>query len=110
MRMTHKDNLAILAFYGQNASAISMSAAKKAAEKILAEKLCRCIKKVRKSRKREDESRAIAICTDSVLGKKNIRSHGFRCSKRPMLLVSKTRGTSKKLSKMRGKARRTRRC
>ena len=107
--MTHKDNLAILAFYGENTSAISKKEAKKAAEKMLAEKLCRCIKKVRKSKRRDDESRAIAICTDSVLGKKDLRSHGFRCKKRPELLVSKTRGTSKRLSKIRGKVRSTRR-
>lgn len=110
MRMTHKDNLAILAFYGKDASAISKKEAKKAAEKILAEKLCRCIKKVRDSDKQKDESRAIAVCTDSVLRRKNLRSYGFRCKKKPMLLASKGRGTSKRLSKVRGGSRRTRRC
>ena len=110
MRMTHKDNLAILAFYGKDASAISKKEAKKAAEKILAEKLCRCIKKVRGNDNQKNESRAIAICTDSVLRKKNLRSYGFRCKKKPMLIGSKSRGTSKKLSKIRGGARRTRRC
>lgn len=106
--MTHKDYLAILAFYGKDASTISKKEAKKAAEKILAEKLCRCIKKVRGNDK--DESKAIAICTDSVLRKKNLRSKKFRCKKKPMLLGLKSKGTSKKLSKIRGGARRTRRC
>ena len=108
--MTHKDNLAILAFYGKDTSSISKKEAKKAAEKILAEKLCRCIKKVRDSDKQKDESRAIAICKDSVLRRKNLRSYGFRCKKYPRLVGSKTRGTSKKLSKIRGGERRTRRC
>ena len=107
--MTHKDYLAILAFYGKNGSEIPKKEVKHAAENILAEKLCRCIKKVRGSDKKGEESRAIAICTDSVLKKKNLRGHGIRCKNKPTLLSSKKRGTSKKLSKIRGKGRRTRR-
>ena len=104
--MTHKDNLAILAFYGEDSSTMSRKQAKSAAEGILAEKLCRCIKKVGAEDK--DETRSIAICTDSVLRKKNLRSYGFRCKKKPMLLGSKKHGASKKLSKIRGGPRHTR--
>lgn len=107
MRMTHKDNMSILAFYGKDGSTISKKDAKKAAEKILTEKLCRCIKKVNDNQ--NNESKAIAICTESVLNKKNLRIHRFRCKKNPMLMVSKSRSTSKKMSKIRDNARRTRR-
>ena len=108
MRMTHKDYLAILSFYDKNASSMTKAQIKKTAEQMLADKLCRCIKKVRDGN--SDEKRAIAICTDSVLRKKNLRSYGFRCKKGAKLLSAKTRGTSKRLSKIKGGARKTRKC
>ena len=56
----------------------------------LAEKMCRCVKKVRttlKNRTRNArESRAIAICVRSVLQKKRGKTlKRFSCGKTPML-------------------------
>ena len=48
---------------------------------ILANKLCRCIKKV------GDNSTAIAICKNSVLAKKGLRNGRFTCKKKPKLLT-----------------------
>ena len=113
MRMTHGDYLAILSFYNKDTSKLSKIAVRRTAEKILAEKLCRCIKKVKKNDEKKNEPRAIAICVDSVLKKKKLRTHGFTCKKQPRLLGSKNksnkRGTSKKLSKIKG-GRKTRKC
>jgi hypothetical protein len=70
---------------------------KNKAEDILAEKLCKCIKKVKNDNSgniSDDESRAIAICNDTVFRRKGIRHASFTCKKNPRLL----RFTGKKYS------------
>lgn len=76
---------------------------KNKAEKILAEKLCKCIKKVNGDYNSEnnndnssDESRNIAICSDNIFRRKGIRHGMFTCKKNPRLL----RFTGKKYSLM----------
>ena len=68
---------------------------KNKAEQILAEKLCKCIKKVKNSNTYTDtnsdskdvnESRAIAICNDTIFRRKGIRHSNFTCKKHPRLL------------------------
>ena len=108
MRMTHSDYLAILSFYSKDSLSMTKSQIKETAEQLLADKLCRCIKKVQGSG--DDETRAIAICTDSVLRKKNLKGYGFRCKKGAKLLAVRSRRTSRKLSKIRGGSRITRKC
>ena len=59
------------------------------AEQILAEKLCKCIKKVKDSSdnsETEDESRAVAICNDTIFRRKGIRHSAFTCKTKPRLL------------------------
>ena len=65
------------------------------AEQILAEKLCKCIKKVKNSNTYTDtnsdskdvnESRDIAICNDTIFRRKGIRHSNFTCKKHPRLL------------------------
>ena len=67
------------------------------AEQILAEKLCKCIKKVKNSNadsnadsntdsKDANESRAVAICNDTIFRRKGIRHSNFTCKKHPRLL------------------------
>ena len=51
---------------------------KKKAEKILAAKLCKCIKKVGL----KNEKRSIAICTQSIFTRKGLRRGRFTCRKR----------------------------
>ncbi len=56
---------------------------RKITEKIIAEKLCRCIKKV--PNENQHESRAIGICNYSVIQRKNLKIRGFTCKKKPKL-------------------------
>jgi len=72
---------------------------KNKAEQILAEKLCKCIKKVKNDYNptttnsgnnsddtNADESRAIAICNDNIFRRKGIRHGMFSCKNKPRLL------------------------
>jgi hypothetical protein len=70
---------------------------KNKAETILAEKLCKCIKKVRKSdsvdaasydndNHSESESKAIAICSNSIFEKKGLERGLFDCKRKPKLI------------------------
>ncbi len=60
---------------------------KSKAEKILAEKLCKCIKKVKSSDNETmgdsdtEESKAIGVCTDSIFRRKGLRHGKFTCKK-----------------------------
>ena len=65
---------------------------KEIAEKILAEKLCRCIKTLDKYYKDDDEKRSIAICKKSVIQKKQLRSHKFTCKKGRKLISDRKHG------------------
>ena len=81
--------------YGVNYSKKSL---KKITEKIIAEKLCRCIKAV--PNKGRTESRPIAICRWSVVQKKNLGIHNFTCKKKKQLKPRHpTRGNREKLYK-----------
>jgi len=64
---------------------------KQKAEHILASKLCKCIKKVDKTRRKKNESRAIAICKDTVIKKKGLNIFRFTCKKKPRLFSKKNR-------------------
>jgi hypothetical protein len=73
--LTHRDHKNILKFYKMKPA--SKKTTKKRARKVIAKKLCSCIKKVNKKVKNEPQS--IAICTDSVINKKRIRRGKFTC-------------------------------
>lgn len=100
MKLTNKDYKTILTFYKVDLSALSSKEIKSKAEHYLAMKLCKCIKKI-KGPKEVNEKRAIAICYNSVLKKKNLKVFKFSCKKKVTLLPKK--GTRKifveKLSK-----------
>lgn len=81
MKITKKDYMKILKYYNvkmDNNS--SYKTIQDAAENILANKLCRCIKKINPTEK--NESKNIAICTNSVLKKKGLKSSKFTCKKK----------------------------
>ena len=59
---------------------------RKRVHRILAGKLCRCIKTVRK---KMDERKAIGICTKSIFKRKGLMRQRFTCKRRPKLLPSK---------------------
>ena len=65
---------------------------KELAEKILADKLCKCIKSVDKYYKDPDEKRAIAICSRSVIQKKKLSVHKFTCKKKRELIKDRKHG------------------
>ena len=96
MKLTRSDYIQILNHYRSSGSrsprretasyvGISTKTVKDRAHRILAEKLCRCIKpspttSTRKKRgSAADESRRIAYCAKSIINRKNLRQHGFRC-------------------------------
>lgn len=79
MRLTKADYIAILEYYNISHAKLSSKDLKERSEKILATKLCRCIKKVDPEVK--DKPRAIAICNNSVITKKNLKVGRFTCKR-----------------------------
>ena len=63
----------------------SYSLLKKNAEKILSEKLCKCIKKVSP----KNEARAIGICTKTILNRKGLTRGKFRCKGKRNITIRK---------------------
>jgi hypothetical protein len=96
MKLTNKDYKNILKFYKVDISALSSKDIKAKAEHYLAVKLCKCIKNIKAGTSGTDankEKRAIAICYNSVLKKKNLKVFKFTCKKKVALLPKK--GTRK---------------
>lgn len=109
MKLTRSDYIKILHHYQPGSrkvrrdttSSISTKTAKERAHRILADKLCRCIKPphaASAASQPSDEGRRIAYCTRSIFNTKGLRRHGFRCktsrgSSRPRLTgdVTKTK-------------------
>ena len=84
--LTNNDYKKILEFYNKPIPK-SRRLLKKQAEKILANKLCKCIKKVDK----ENEARAIGICTKTIINNKGIVRGKFTCKKKQNIYLYKTR-------------------
>ena len=88
------DYIKILNYYNiPIASTDSSKTIKHKAEEILADKLCKCIKKVKNTDDEIDtetpteaESKAIGICNDSIFRRKGLKHSGFTCKKRPAFL------------------------
>jgi hypothetical protein len=91
--LNQNDYIKILNYYDIPISAKDSSKTiKNKAETILAEKLCKCIKKVKKSDNMdtggddESESKAIAVCSNSIFEKKGLVRGLFDCKKKPKLI------------------------
>ena len=99
--LNQNDYVKILNYYDITTSPKDSSKTiKNKAETILAEKLCKCIKKVKKSdsvndggddddngnTSSESESKAIAICSNSIFEKKGLDRGLFDCKKKPRLI------------------------
>lgn len=82
--LTKKDYTKILKFYKKNIPK-SRRILQKEAEKIMATKLCRCIKKLGV----KEESRSIGICTKSVINNKGITREKFKCKKKRNITLKK---------------------
>lgn len=121
MKLSREDYIKILDYYGIKHQGASLTTIKSKAERVLADKLCRCIKRVDSTRSKSkisksktsksktsrtktnktknDESRAIAICRDSVLRRKGLTNAGkFSCKPKARFLKSKTSRLSLKRS------------
>lgn len=61
------------------------------AEKILSSKLCKCIKKVSAVSKRENEARAIGICTKTIFNRKGYTRGKFKCKGKRYVKFNKTK-------------------
>ena len=82
-KLTNTDYKNILKFYKVDTTTLSTKAIKEKAEHFLAVKLCKCIKNIKGTKKSNaNEKRAIAICYNSVLKKKNLKIFKFKCKKR----------------------------
>lgn len=119
MKLTRDDYIKILHHYQPRlrktySRGMSMSTAKIRAHRILAGKLCRCIKppKTARSRSRstrqnpadddEEKRRRIAYCTRSIFINKGLRRHGFRCKTATGALRPRfTRNITKRTRKLR---------
>ena len=88
IRLTNADYKKILEYYKISVpQGASISTLKKKAEDALIKKICNCTKKL-KSRFRE--TKAIGVCTESILKKKNLMYHRFTC-KKPEHFIPKTK-------------------
>ena len=88
--LTIKDYKSILEFY-KNPIPKSKRLLKLNAEKLLISKLCRCIKKVDK----DSESRAIGICTKTIINNKGFKRGKFTCKKKQSIVHKKKSMTRK---------------
>lgn len=92
-KLNKNDYLSILKYYNVNSNGLSLSDIKNTAENILANKLCRCIKKVGnyylKKKIIKQKKDIIGICKNSVITKKKLQINKFRCKKKPRLLKTK---------------------
>ncbi len=92
MSLSEKDHELIIQHYGKVIPRTKRGKKSKA-ERLVAQKLCSCIKKItKKSRKKPVRSRAIGICSYSVVKNRGMKHHGFTCSKKSKIKrLSKTR-------------------
>jgi hypothetical protein len=92
MKLTSADYKNVLKFYKMDLTHMKQREIKEKAEHLLATKLCKCIKSI-KNRSAVTEKRAIAICYNSVIKKKGIKTFRFKCKQGAKLLPQK--GTRK---------------
>jgi hypothetical protein len=83
--LTNKDYISILKYYKLNIPK-SKRLLKKQAEKIMAEKLCKCIKKIDP----ENEAKSIGICTKTIFNRKGYTRGEFQCKKKQTVKFRRT--------------------
>ena len=83
MQLTRQDYLDILDYYNINVKKKDINFLKNKVEKLVTNKLCKCIKSVKN--KIKDERKSIAICNYSVLKRKSLKIKRFSCKKKKLL-------------------------
>lgn len=91
-RLTSNDYLTILDYYNIDYRGIKKTRRKLLAKNILANKLCRCIKKI------SNKTQSIAICKNSIFTKKRLTFGRFKCKKGAALIPNKNGTTLLKLN------------
>lgn len=92
-KLTRKDYETILRYYNVPFDKTTkMENVKREAEKVLSDKLCRCIKKVTEKPHPDGEKRAIALCKVSILHKKGLTDMGFGCKKQKGITIRRRGG------------------
>lgn len=89
--LTNKDYISILQYYKLPIPK-STRLLKIKAEKIMAQKLCKCIKKINT----KNEAKSIGICTKTIFNRKGYTRGKFQCKKK---LTVKFRRTNKNKSR-----------
>jgi len=85
-KITKSDYIKILKYYNLNIPSKTEDI-KKTAEKILSEKLCKCIKKVSPT----NEAKAIGVCTKAIFNRKGLTRGKFNCTGKKQVVFSKTK-------------------
>ena len=89
MRLSEKDYDKILKFYKiKTRKTLSRKKKRQISEKLLSEKLCGCIKKIKKTQKRKEKD-IVPICKHSVLRKKGLIGQRFTCKTKKSILLRK---------------------
>ena len=86
VQLTNNDYISILKFYNMRIPK-SKRIIKNIAEKIMAENLCKCIKKIDPI----NESKSIGICTKSIFNRKGYTRGKFLCKKKQSVKFRKNR-------------------
>lgn len=92
-QLNNNDYLAILNYYNIDSKGMKRSHFQSVAKDVLANKLCRCIKKIDTA----DESKAISICKNSIFTKKGLTVGRFKCKKGSTFIPNKNGQTLLKL-------------
>lgn len=100
--LTNKDYVSILTYYKLNIPR-SKRQLKKQAEQIMAEKLCKCIKKIDPI----NEAKSIGICTKTIFNSKGYTRGQFQCKKKLSVKFRKTNNlaNNRKIKTRKNKAR-----
>ena len=88
--LTNNDYKSILEFYNKTIPK-SKRLLKQQAEKIIATKLCRCIKKI----DIKNQGRSIGICTKTIINNKGFARGKFTCKKKQTISLKKNNTTKK---------------
>lgn len=84
-KLTNKDYISILKYY-ELPIPKSKRLLKIKAEKIMAEKLCKCIKKIEPI----NEEKSIGICTKTIFNRKGYTRGQFQCKKKQTVKFRRT--------------------
>jgi hypothetical protein len=94
--LTDEDYKSILKYYNINIPK-SRRLLKQKAEGIMAQKLCKCIKKIDP----ENEAKSIGICTKTIINNKGFSRGTFSCKKKQSIKLKRGKRNNKKTIKKR---------